>query len=245
MTESMLRGRTALVTGASGLIGREIALSLAAEGVNIIAHYRHSRKETETLCRVLNKRGIKAWPLQADFRDAKSGELLISRAAKFTGRMDILINSASLFTETTLQKLTSADLIENMQINAWTPFVLGRAFRRAAGRGGGAIVNLLDSRIAGYDWSHVGYGISKLALMALTRMMAMEFAPRISVNAVAPGLILSSADKVDRLTKNIPLRRAGEPDDVAQAVIFLLKSRCITGQVIWVDGGRHIRESLY
>jgi NAD(P)-dependent dehydrogenase (short-subunit alcohol dehydrogenase family) len=242
MTESTLRGKTALVTGASGRIGREIALSLAAEGVNIIAHYRRSRKETETFCRVLNKRGINAWPLQADFRNAKSGESLIGSAAKFTGKVNILINSASLFTETTLQKLTSADLVENMQVNAWTPFVLGRAFRRVAGRG--SIVNLLDSRIAGYDWSHAGYSISKLALMALTRMMAMEFAPRISVNAVAPGLILSAAGNVDRLTKNIPLRRSGEPDDVAQAVVFLLKSRFITGQIIWVDGGRHLRESL-
>jgi len=245
MTEDTLRGRTALVTGASGRIGGEIALALAAEGVNVIAHYWRSRKKAIGLCGELDKRGTAAWPLQSDFSDAGSGESLVSRAACLAGTIDFLINSASLFTESTVQELTSADLFANLQVNAWTPLILGRAFRRTAGSG--AIVNLLDSRIIGGDRSHAGYIVSKHALMALTRMMAIEFAPRIAVNAVAPGLILSASDgrrSIGRLTKNIPLRRCGDPGDVARAVIFLLKSKFITGQVIWVDGGRHVRESL-
>jgi len=245
MTEGALRGKTALVTGATGRIGREIALSLAAEGVNVIAHYRRSRKAAVSLCREIDKKGTAAWPLQADFRDAGSGESLVGRAACLAGTIDFLINSASLFTESTVQGLTPADLFANLQVNAWAPLILGRAFRRVAGSG--AIINLLDSRIIGGDRLHAGYIVSKHALMALTRMMAIEFAPRIAVNAVAPGLILSASDgrrSIGRLTKNIPLRRCGDPDDVARAVIFLLKSRFITGQVIWVDGGRHLRESL-
>jgi pteridine reductase len=247
MAENTLRGRTALVTGASGRIGREIALSLAAEGVSIIAHYRSSRKAIVSLCREIDKKGTAVWPLQADFSDAGSGESLVGRAARLAGTITILINSASQFTKSTMKELTSADLSANMQVNAWTPLILGRAFRRVAGKG--AIVNLLDSRIIGGDRSHAGYIVSKHALMALTRIMAIEFAPRIAVNAVAPGLILSPSGydrrSIGRLTKNIPLRRCGDPGDVARAVLFLLKNRFITGQVIWVDGGRHIRESLY
>ncbi|MGA2508119.1 MAG: SDR family oxidoreductase [Chitinispirillaceae bacterium] len=244
MTEKVLRGTTALVTGATGRIGREIALSLAAEGVNIIAHYLRSRKETMVLCREIEKRGATAWPLDSDFMNARETTSLIHKAARLSGTIDILINSASLFTESTIPNLTSTDLAANLQVNAWVPFLLGREFKRIAGKG--SIVNLLDTRIAGGDRSHAGYIVSKHALMALTKMMAIEFAPRISVNAVAPGLILpasgSNRRSISRMTRNIPLRQYGEPDDVARAVIFLIKSGFITGQVVWVDGGRHLRE---
>jgi pteridine reductase len=231
------RGRTALVTGASGRIGREIALSLADEGVNIIAHYCRSRKKNLALCREIEKKGAAAWPLQADFGEAGSAESLAARAFRRAGKFDILVNSASLFTKRTVRTLTAVDLLTNIRVNACAPLTLGRAFRRAAGKG--AIVNLLDSRLAGGDPSHAGYIVSKQVLAALTRMMAMEFAPRITVNAVAPGLIMARSDS--RRAGKLPLRRGGTPADVAAAVIFLLKSRCITGQTIWVDGGRHVR----
>ena len=240
MPENILNGRTALVTGATGRIGREIALSLAVEGVNVLIHYRHSRLEAETIYREIRKHGVGAWLLQADFNNSRNCELFIKRAEKIAGKPDILINSASSFTESTLQKVSKNDLIDNMQINAWAPLLIGRAFSRSAGDTG-AIVNLLDSRIRGYDRSHVGYILSKHALEVLTAMMAMEFAPRITVNAVAPGLILPLTGAI-RQVKNIPLKRNGDARDIARAVVFLLKSGFITGQVIWVDGGRHVRE---
>lgn len=239
MPENILNGRTALVTGASGRIGREIALSLAAEGINIIIHYLHSRKEAETIYRGIRKHGVGAWLLQADFNNSRNCELFIKKAEKIAGKLDILINSASLFTESTFQKVSRNDLIDNMQINAWAPLIISRAFRRKCS-GTGAIVNLLDSRIQGYDRLHVGYILSKHVLEVLTAMMAVEFAPLITVNAVAPGLILPLSGTIRQL-KNIPLKRYGDPRDIARAVVFLLKSGFITGQVIWVDGGRHVR----
>jgi pteridine reductase len=243
MTRDLLRGKTALVTGASGRIGRGIARALAAEGVHIVAHYHTSKKETEALCATVRTSGVQAWALKADFRNKKHVETIVTKACRLAGSIDILVNSASLYTKSTLKDLTPADLIENMTVNAWTPLALGRAFKHAAGRG--AVITILDSRVAGYDWSHVGYIISKHALAVLTRMMAVEFAPGITVNGVAPGLIAPYHDKgrssIDRLSQNLPLQRCGEIDDVAQAVLFLLKSRFITGQVILVDGGRHLR----
>jgi pteridine reductase len=240
MTEQPFSKRTALVTGATGRIGRAIALSLAAEGADVVVHYNRSRRDARTLCREIEKKGVAAWPLRADFRVTGSAEVCIMRAVRCAGRLDILVNSASLFTKSTMRTLVADDFSVNMQVNAWVPFALGRAFSRTVRRG--AMVNLPDSRIAGGDCSHAGYIISKHTLAMLTHMMAREFAPAVTVNAVAPGLIMASHDG-GTAARNLPLRRCAVPADVAEAVIFLLKSRCITGQVIWVDGGRHVRET--
>jgi pteridine reductase len=241
MKERTLCGRTALVTGATGLIGRAIALSLAAEGASVVVHYRHAHGEAESLCREIRRHGVGAWLLRADFKNRAACESLIKRAVNIAGKLDVLVNSASSFTKSALVKGSLNDLADAMRVNAWAPLMVSRAFGRSAEKG--AIVNLLDSRIMGGDRSHAGYIVSKHALTALTAMMAMEFAPRIAVNAVAPGLIMARPGECTR-AKNLPLRRCGTPGDVAQAVVFLVKSRFITGHIIWVDGGRHLRESL-
>ncbi len=134
--------------------------------------------------------------------------------------------------------------MKNIQVNAWVPFVLNREFARRAREG--KIINLLDSRIDGFDWTHVSYILSKHVLSVLTRMTALEFAPRITVNGVAPGLILPPPGKdhgyLDQLTDTVPLQRHGDPRDIAEAVLYLLKNDFVTGEVIHVDGGRHLKE---
>lgn len=241
---STLRGKTALVTGGASKIGREICLALARHGVNIAVHYHKSISDTKKLCREISNTGVHAWAIMADFNTSKSAEMLIERALKLAGNLDFVINNASVFTENTLDSVTWSDLSLNIQVNTWTPLIVSREFKRRAGKG--SIVNLLDSRICGGDPAHTGYIISKNALAALTAMMAIEFAPEITVNAVAPGLIAQSvkmsASAFKALSKKLPLKRHGEPRDVAQAILFLLQSTFITGQVIYVDGGRNIRE---
>ena len=242
--EVNVRGMTALITGGPKRIGRGIALALAQEGINVVVHYRSSGQEAEVLCAELAERGVAAWPLQADFSHAESAATLIGRAKELAGKLDILVNNASIFPASTLDNLDFSNIVENMEVNAWSPFVLSREFNRVAGKG--AIVNLLDGRIYGYDWTHVGYIVSKHAIAVLTRMMALEFAPNVRVNAVAPGLILpppgKDHDYIDRLIDTIPLKRHGDPHDIAQTVVFLLKNGFVTGQIICVDGGRHLRE---
>ncbi|MBI2843742.1 MAG: SDR family oxidoreductase [Armatimonadetes bacterium] len=244
MVRGSIRGKTALITGSARRIGRCIALALADEGANIVAHYNTSPAEAEELAGELAGRGVDAWTVQADFDRRDEIDLLIDRAVERAGPVDILVNNASIFPSDNLENVTFESVVENLQVNAWAPFVLSRAFAKRMGRG--RIVNLLDSRVSGYDWSHAAYIWSKHVLAVMTRMTALEFAPDITVNAVAPGLILPPPGKdesyIERLAGTVPLKRHGEPEDVADAVLYLVKSDFVTGEVIYVDGGRHLKE---
>jgi len=247
MAGSSLKGQAALITGAAKRIGRATALALAAEGVNIVVHYRSAEEEAQALCREVAQHGVQAWAVGGDLAKPEEVETLLPRALDAAGSLDILVNNASIFPPTTLENVRVEDLALNAQVNAWAPFVLSRAFARRVGRG--KIVNLLDARIAGYDWSHVAYILSKHLLAVLTRMTALEFAPGITVNAVAPGLILPPPGQddafLDRLVNTVPLKRHGDPGDIAEAIVYLVKSDFLTGVVIHVDGGRHLREIVH
>ena len=239
-----LKGKTALVTGGAKRIGRETALALASRGINVIIHFNRSESEALQLAAELKQAGVHAWTIQADFSRPDEYQNLIERAQQLAGSMDILVNNASIFPTDKLADLTWARLTTNIEVNAWVPFVLSRAFAQRVGRG--KIVNLHDSRLKGYDWTHVGYILSKHVLAAMTQMMALEFAPDITVNAVAPGLILPPPGKdesyIENLVHTVPLKRHGGPQDIAEAIAFLVESDFITGNVIYVDGGRHLRE---
>jgi len=242
MIEKSLRGSTALVTGAGKRLGRAVALALADEGVNIVIHYRSSEDGAKGLGEELEKKGVRHWSIKADFEKKEEYESLVARAVKESGNLNILINSASIFFKNTLKDVDFDSVTRHMQVNAWVPFVLSREFSKHVTRG--KIVNILDARLIGYDWAHVAYILSKHALSVLTRMTALEFAPAITVNGVSPGLILPPPGEgesyLDRLAENLPLKRHGGPEDIAAAVVYLLKNDFLTGTVINVDGGRHL-----
>ncbi len=243
MAESLV-GRTALITGAGVRIGRAAALALADEGANIIVHYNTSRDEAEQLVKDVKHLNVNAWSIQADFNKPEEYQSLIERAIDTAGHLDILVNNASIFPVEKIDNLTFQGLMKNIEINSWVPFILSQEFKKRIGTG--HIVNLEDSRVSGFDLSHVGYILSKHVLAAFTRMMALEYAPDIMVNAVRPGLILPPPDKdksyLDRLVGSVPLKKHGEPEDIADAIVFLVRSNFITGEVIYVDGGRHLKE---
>jgi len=240
-----LAGRTALVTGAARRLGRAIALGLAGCGANVVIHYRASERDAHALAEQIESIGVRAWALRADLAVGQELESLIDRSRASAGTIDILVNSASIYPSSDFGSLAPAELAESIHINAWAPFVLARHFARQTQSG--HIVNILDSRITGYDWSHVAYHSSKCLLELFTRMMALHYAPNIAVNAVAPGLILPPEGKdesyLEQLKDTLPLKRIGTTQDVADAVVFLAASRFITGQVIFVDGGRHLAEA--
>jgi NAD(P)-dependent dehydrogenase (short-subunit alcohol dehydrogenase family) len=244
MEQNTVRGRTALVTGAAVRVGHEIALALADEGANVVVHYRNSKEEAESFARELADRGVKSWTVRADFEKPEEYTSLIRRTLDLAGSLDVLVNNASIFPRNTLQDVDFPSVVRNMEVNAWVPFELSREFARLAGRGD--VVNLLDARIFQYDWSHVAYILSKHMLAVLTEMTALEFAPDIRVNAVAPALILPSAGMSEeafrQLARTVPLQRDGSPEDIARAVVYLLRAGFLTGMTINVDAVLHLME---
>jgi pteridine reductase len=242
-----LAGKTALVTGGARRIGRAIALALAGEGVHLALHYRESQAEAREAAAEISAVGVACSLLQADLAQADGIEPLWEAAVQALGSIDFLINSASIFPTHTLLALTPENLDENLRVNTLAPFALSRLFH--AQQREGAIVNLLDARMVDYDRLHVPYHLSKRMLHDLTRMTAVEFAPLVRVNGVAPGLILPPEGKDDsyleKLASTNPLLRYGSTDGIAEATLFLLRSGFITGQVLFVDGGRHLYGNMY
>ena len=237
-----LEGQTALVTGAALRIGQAIVLALAEQRANVVIHYRHSATRAEELRQLLMERGGKAFCVGADLDNPDEADSLIDRARAVAGPIQILVNSASEFLPEALEAMTHASLVHSMTVNAWAPFALTRAFARQATRG--KVVNFIDAQITGSDLAHASYILSKQLLATLTAMTALQYAPGITVNAVAPGLILPPAGKdesyLDGLARSLPLKRHGGLADIIRAVSFLLESDFVTGQVVYVDGGRHL-----
>jgi NAD(P)-dependent dehydrogenase (short-subunit alcohol dehydrogenase family) len=213
---SSLAGKTALMTGGAQRLGAATGRALAAEGASVVIHYNRSRAPAEQLAQELQKSDTSAWIVKADLEKPEEVGALIPRALDLSGQLDILVNNASIFSPDTLMEATFENVVQNLRVNAWAPLALSRSFARHAKRG--AIVNFLDTRVADYDWKHFSYIVSKNVLELWTRMTALEFAPSIRVNAVAPGLILPPPGKDEAYLE------------------------AMTGQVIYVDGGRHLME---
>ncbi len=247
MDIGFLNGKTALITGAAKRIGAALGLSLAAKGVHVVLHFNRAVKEAHALARTISDSGGTASLVQADLAEEGAAERIMEQALREVSRLDILINNASIFMETGFADTTGSAVQENMAINAIAPLLLSRCF--SAQGHPGVIINMLDTMVMDYDKKHLPYHLSKRTLQTLTRIMAMEFAPAIRVNAVAPGLILPPAGKgleyLEQLVSSNPLHRYGGPEDIVQAVFYLLGAEFVTGQTLFVDGGRHLRGSMY
>jgi len=241
-----LAGRTALVTGGAKRVGKAIAVGLAKQGVNIIVHYGKSEHEAKELRDEIVALGQKSWVVGADLSNPESCNQLIARAYRLSGEIDILVNNASIFSANDVNDVRLEDIEANMLINAWAPFLLTRYFSEKADRG--RIVNILDTRVAGYDFNHFAYYLSKRMLEVLTRSMALKLAPNITVNGIAPGLILPPEGKdyayLEQKKDTVPLKKVGSLSDIVETVIFLLRSDYVTGQIVYVDGGKHLTQTL-
>lgn len=242
-----LSGKIALITGGAKRIGKAIAFALASNGTNIVIHYKSSEKEAENIAKEIETFGVKTWIIQADLSIPSEAENLIPNIRKETDDIHILINNASIFDKSKLIDFSTEVLMDNIRINALAPLLLSRSF--AEQKTEGNIINFLDTKIIEYDKEHTAYHLSKLMLFSMTKMMALEFAPLVRVNAIAPGLILPPPGQdisyLEKLSVTNPLKRFGSPDDITNAVLFLLSSDFITGQVIFVDGGYHLKGNIY
>jgi len=238
-----LQGKTVLLTGAARRIGHALALSLVNAGADVVIHYRTSQQEAADTQAEIASLGRKAFLLQADLADPSEASGLIARAWQF-GPLYALVNNAAIFEPFTWENTTLEAWNRHLMINLTAPFLLSQAFAQALGsEGSGRIVNLLDWRAARPGPDHLPYTVSKAALAALTHSLAAALAPRITVNALAPGAILPPASQAPPadLLKHIPARRWGDLSEVGQALIFLLDGPAyVTGEILTVDGGRHL-----
>ena len=243
----MLKGRKALITGGAKRIGFACAKGLAKRGVDIVLHFNTSEKEVNESIKALEDFDVAISAIQGDLTVPEVADALFEKAEIENGPIDILVNNASIFPEDTMMESDHDSLQDNFTVNAYAPLAIAKSM--AAKSRNGTIVNMLDARMNDYDANHFSYHVSKRLLFDFTRTMSLEFAPNIRVNGIAPGLILPPEGQdnayLERLASSNPLNKVGAVDDVVRALLFLIESTFVTGQIIYVDGGRHMMGNVY
>lgn len=251
-----IRGRVALVTGAGRRVGKAIALALGKAGATVAVHYNTSKDGADDTARRIdslipspnptgagrNPTDGRARVFEADLADDRALASLVPQVIQELGSLDILVNSASIFRDVRLFETTDADWDENFRVNVRAPFILSREMARALNGRPGKIINLNDWKNA--RPKRFAYGVSKAALSGLTRSLALALAPAVQVNEVALGAILlppgaeAAYEKV--LASRAPAKRMGTPEEVADAVLWLIGNDYVTGETVRVDGGQHL-----
>ena len=248
-----LTDKTVIITGTGGGLGSEIALSLAARGLDCVCHYHSSQSRVQEIVSEIKAKGRRAIAVQADLSQAGAAAAIFKQAAEF-GEIRVLVNSASVFQRQPLGTFTEADVSQMMAVNVTTPMMLCSEFAeylkqqgvdcQNAGQAVASIVNMVD--VAGLKpWGEYGpYCTSRAALIGMTKSLAKELAPAVTLNAIAPGIVtwpgkMDPAEEQKQL-KLIPAARFGEPKDITRTINFLLDNTYITGQVLCIDGGRSL-----
>jgi pteridine reductase len=237
-----LAGRVALVTGAGKRLGRAVALRLANEGADVAVHYGKSEAEAREVVAEIEKLGRRSAAFSAELTDVAAIQKLVQGVASRFARLDILVNCAANFLETKFGETNEATWDASLDTNLKGPFFCAQAAApHLAKSGRGVIINFAD--IGGMlGWTEfLPHSISKAGVIMLTRILAKELGPAVRVNAIAPGTITMPGDPPEWQTdfiRRAPMKRTGRPEEIADAVIYLITAEFVTGQVLAVDGGR-------
>jgi NAD(P)-dependent dehydrogenase (short-subunit alcohol dehydrogenase family) len=236
----LLKGKTALVTGAAKRIGRSLALALAAEGADVAITYRNSEGEAQDTVAAIREYGGRAMAVYCDLGDPACVRAAVDATLEELSRIDLLVNNAGMFETLPLESITVAQWDTMLNTNTRGPFLMAQATHTELKRRQGRIVNI--GSLGGlHPWAtHGHYCVSKAAVHMLTQTMAKAWAPEISVNCVAPGMIVNGEvdPSYEHFVEKTPMRRNGTPEDVAAAVLFFATGpKFITGQILSVDGG--------
>jgi len=241
-----LSGKTALITGGGIRLGRAISLALARVGCNVAIHFNSSREKAIEVKQQAIELGVKAEIFQFNLSDFSDVERLLAEVNEQIGTVDILINNAGNYQRGSGLKTSVETLQTSFNVNLFAPWWLTRAFvKQLPAEQGGKIVNICDAGIFRTATDHFAYRLSKKALYEMTRMFALELAPRITVNAIAPGIMLPLAgyehiDMEQVAARKIPLNRIGSPEIIAENVLYILGQDFMTGSIITIDGGENI-----
>ena len=241
-----LNEKVAIVTGGSVRLGKAIALCLAEEGVKIGLHYNQSAEQAECTLKEITSLGSTGMLVGADFRQPlQAAERIVEQTLSEFNRLDILVNSAAIFEESSLSSVTLDHWDRHFDINLKAPFFLCQKFTQHLEPGERAqIVNIADWRGTRPGNDHPVYTLTKSALVAMTKSLAQHLAPVVQVNAIAPGAVLPPPDSdqsdLQLIAEKIPLRRTGTAKDVTNALLYLLRSDFITGEVLHITGGQQL-----
>lgn len=241
---TMSRRPAALVTGAAHRVGKALAVGLAEHGYDIALHFHSSAAKVEGAMNEVARAGGRATLFQADLTTGDAPAQLVRDVVDAFGRLDVVVNSAAVMLRMPIGEITADGWDAVMNLNLRAPFLIAQEAARHL-PDGASIVNIAD--LAAFEtWpAYLPHGVSKSGVVYLTRALARVLAPRIRVNGIAPGTVLLPDDfdvaAAAHLTETTPLRRDGTPDDVVQAMLYLLKATYVTGEIIIVDGGRHVR----
>jgi pteridine reductase len=239
-----LHGHIALVTGGARRLGRAITLALGQAGANVVVHYNRSVEEAQAVLRDLAALGVQGFAVAGDLSRVADVEHVVDTAVARWGRLDVLVNNAGVWGSTPIGTVTEGRWSELIDTNLRGAFFAAQRATPALRAAGGAIINIADVGALRPWRNHTPYLISKGGIITLTEALAMDLAPDVRVNAVAPGAVLLpndwTAQQIERSTRNVPLKRLGSPADVAQAVLYLAQAEYVTGVVLPVDGGRHL-----
>ena len=240
-----LEGRVALVTGAGRRVGRAIALALAARGMRVEVHFSESASGAADTVAQIRAAGGTASAARADLTSVHEAERLVDDVIAAQGELAVLVNSAAMMRRTPVGETSVADWDAMQALNVRAPYFLAQRAAPALRAARGSIVNIAD--LAAFEaWpAYVPHSMTKAAVVQMTRGLARALAPEVRVNAISPGVVLLpegwSEEDAERLRGTTPLGRLGAPEDVTQAVLYLLDAEYVTGETIRVDGGRHIR----
>lgn len=240
-----LDGQVAIVTGGAVRLGKALALALAEQGVRLAIHYGSSAGPAEAVVGEIKAMGSDVVAIQADLSVPGEAGLIVGRAADHFGQVDILVNSAAIFEPGNWDNTTEANWDRHFAINLKSPFFLSQAFAAQVGQErAGHIVNIADWRGFRPGPDYMAYTLTKAAIIAMTKSLALALAPNIQVNAIAPGLILPPPGQdpayLERKADQIPARRTGSPKEIANTLIYLLHSEFVTGDLVFVTGGEHL-----
>ena len=239
----MEENKSVLVTGASDRIGKEISLYFASIGYNVAIHYSTSFEKAQlTRQDIVSKYDVKCEIFKADFSDEKEAQKLIPEVNSIF-KINCLVNNASIFYENSFAEKGTSGLTSFFDVNFKAPYILTKQFAEIAPEGA-LIINILDTKITKNATSHFDYLLSKKFLAVFTRQVAVQLAPGIRVNGIAPGIILPPPDKdnqyIEKLAKNIPLKKSGHPDNIVNSIKFFVNDNFATGQIIFNDGGENL-----
>ena len=235
-------GKTALITGGAHRVGKAITLALARAGADVVINYHSSAQAAEETAAEARALGVEALPIQADIADAEQVEAMVRLAEERLGGVDILVNSASLYWETPFPTSNHDGWHRVTGIGIDGPYFCANAVAPGMlAKGEGVIINIAD--LGAYEpWPNfIAHCASKAALMAITRQLALELAPTVRVNAVAPGPVLPPSDYTPERIASVAdmtlLNRWGSPEDVAEAVLYFVRANFVTGDILFIDGG--------